>query len=593
MERLDPTTTVSEQGLNAPQLIGADSEAFRAALQRVIDSEAFAGSRRMSAFLQFVGQAALEGRTEIDQYEIAEQVLHRHDDFNPLDDASVRKLASQVRSKLEEYAESEGSSDPAVIVLPRRSYVPRFRYRNAGNQNETLVETTAMPEPSPEVTEPPLQKTAFWWQAKLSAHPQVVLAIVAFAMLLPLAGYWLGKQNIDAPAVVQDGSENGIPPAIVIHTQRGDLRGVGWDASPGSVQLGPVLDSGHEVTVELDFTSERATQQAGLMAFGDPDNFVRFGHHFKDRTMLEQSYEIDGNFHTQASNYRFDSLGQFGRPRWLSLRREGNEYLAFLSTDGLQWAPFGPPMEVAGLPSNPRAAIYAFNGRSDGPSADATFRDFRVGPAFHDRKSGPFDAAEFRNWSASTTCPEDARVRLEDGGLEIGYPPAVVGCHWRFTQPVPGGDWTYQTLMDFVPVSGSYAGMEIRGDKSNVQLSRRRFQINILSLERSVDNDMHLADFPGSPLVILQLENRGGMLTASASRDGVHFVKFDEAIPLSDLGENLQLGIFAAVAHWTSEASRPPARFHWIQQTVTQPDFVGRSITPEQLLSGAVGGSGR
>ncbi|MBA4182331.1 MAG: hypothetical protein C0506_17245, partial [Anaerolinea sp.] len=350
---------------------------FRAALHRVIDSEAFAGSRRMSAFLQFAGQAALEGRTEIDQYEIAEQVLNRHEDFNPLDDASVRKLASQVRSKLEEYFEGEGAAEPVVISLPRRSYIPRFRHR-------------AVEEAAPEQkTVPAASGVAAAVRGRRSGW---LLAVAALAFLA--AGTWLGSRW--APALTAGSGES--PTAIVIRTQRGDLRGDPLDVASDAVRLGPELMPGEDAIVELTFTPEHATQQAGVMAFGGVDHFVRFGQHFKDRAMLEQSFEVNAVPNQHQSHFLVDRLGQSGRPRLLSLRRDGARYQAFLSANGFDWTPFAPPVEVTGLPPSQRAGIYAFNGRSDGPSAVAAFRGFRSGPAFHSRPDGPFRAEDIPAW---------------------------------------------------------------------------------------------------------------------------------------------------------------------------------------------------
>lgn len=555
MDKREQTAATAEAGGFAPVLSARDMEAYRAALQRVVDSEAFAGSRRMSAFLLFAGQAALEGRTEIDQYEIAEQVLNRHEDFNPLDDASVRKLASQVRSKLEEYFEGEGAAEPVVISLPRRSYIPRFRHRAVEAPAPVHEAAATDVPPAQKATAPP--RAGFDW--RWAAGGVALLAM----------GVWGGTLFVSKlrPTAQSEAGD------IIVHTQRGDLRGAPMDVAADAVLVGPELASGEDATVALSFVPESATQQAGVMALAGPDHFVRFGQHFKDRAMIEQSYEVDAQPNQRNSHFLADAMGQFGRPRWLSLRRVGSSYEAFLSPDSLWWTAFAPPMEVTGLPEKQRAAIYAYNGRTEGPSTTARFQDFRVGPAFHSRPDGPFLVGQFPGWQEERTCPDDTRATLESGVLEVGFAPTVVGCTWYFTRPVPEGDWSFATLVDFLPVSGSVAGMVVRGTGAgNAHLSRRHYHVTNLILERTHDEDQRITDFPGTPPVILRLDLKGDTLYASASRDGRTYTPIGDGLRLTGKREDLRIGVYTMIAHWTSEAPRPPARFHWVQRLVEAPE---------------------
>lgn len=552
-----PGHPVDEQPMTA-----AEVEMFRAALLRLLDSETFSGSRRMSSFLQFAGQAAIEGRTEIDQYEIAEQVLKRHEDFNPLDDASVRKLASQVRSKLEEYFEGEGAAEPVVISLPRRSYVLRFRVRSADaapaagarNEKERTGEAAPAPPAAPAAAASPVRMA---WT--------LVPAAVA---LLGLGG-WLGWQAAPRTTVMEMAAD---PAGMVIRTQRGDLRGAPMDVAPGAVRVGPPLEPGDDAVVELSFVPESATQQAGVMALGSPDHFVRFGQHFKDRAMLEQSYEVDASTSLMRSHFLADLQGQLGLPRWFALRRTGSQYEAFQSADSFAWRPFAPPLEVRGLPAEQRAAIYAFNGRSDGPSAEARFRGFRVGPAFHNRSDGPLRPEDFAGWQQKADCGDATQARISEGALEVSFPSSGVGCNWYFTRPVPEGDWSYAALMEFLPVSGSAAGLVVENLRGgNTHLSRRHFHTNIITVERTHDEDQRVNDFPGAPPVLLRFDMRGDVLSAWVSRDGRHFTPVGPGVRLTAARSDLRIGVYSMIAHWTSEGPRPPARFHWIQRLVEAP----------------------
>lgn len=561
-------SAMTESAAGPPTLGSAGAEAFQAALKRLLDSEAFSGSRRMSAFLQFAGQAALEGRTEVDQYEVAERVLKRHEDFNPLDDASVRKLASQVRSKLEEYFEGEGAGETVVVSLPRRSYVLRFRQR----QVEPRAVEGAVEQPAKERLEevksaPEAQRERGWWALALA---------VAVGLGLLAAGIGLGWLAAPRSAAVERGEAG----ATVIRTQRGDLRGAPVDVAADAVQVGPAFERGDDAVVELSFVPESATQQAGVMALGSPDHFVRFGQHFKDRAMLEQSYEVDAVPSQMRTHFLADPRGQMGIPRWLSLRRTGEQYAAFQSADGFEWTAFAPPVELKEMPEEQRAAFYAYNGRSDGPSAAARFRGFRVGPSFHNRADGPLRAEEFPGWTERADCVESTTTGISGGALEVGFASSGVGCNWYFTRPAPEGDWSYAALVDMRPVSGNAAGLVLQGGgRGNIHLSRRHLQTSILTVERTHDEDQRINDFPGAPPVVLRLDMRGGVLTAWASRDGRRFVPVGDGAPIQGRASDLRIGIYSMIAHWTSEGPRPPARFYWIQRLVETPTPLQRAGT--------------
>jgi hypothetical protein len=170
---------------------------------------------------------------------------------------------------------------------------------------------------------------------------------------------------------------------------------------------------------------------------------------------------------------------------------------------------------------------------------------------------------------------------LNGGALQVGFAPSALGCNWYFTRPAPEGDWSFATLVDFLPVSGSAAGLVVSGTGSgSTHLSRRHFHANILTLERTHDEDQRINDFPGAPPVILRLDVRDDILTASASRDGRKYVPIGDGVRLTGKRENLRIGLYTMIAHWTSEAPRPPARFHWVQRLVESPEPMQRAGKP-------------
>lgn len=102
----------------------------RLSLAAIVASSAFHASPQLAAFLRFVVEATLSGRSEqIKGYTIAVEALGRDSAFDPQTDPIVRVEAGRLRRALDRYYAGPGQADTVVIELPRGSYVPAFRQR--------------------------------------------------------------------------------------------------------------------------------------------------------------------------------------------------------------------------------------------------------------------------------------------------------------------------------------------------------------------------------------------------------------------------------------------------------------------------------
>lgn len=114
------------------------SDVYRQALTEVLDSETLRHSDQLRKILQFICEAAIEGRgAQITETVIAIDVLNRVPSSNSADDSSVRSRIYALRKKLAHYYEIENPSAPIGIEIPKGCYVPRFspRIRQGGLQN--------------------------------------------------------------------------------------------------------------------------------------------------------------------------------------------------------------------------------------------------------------------------------------------------------------------------------------------------------------------------------------------------------------------------------------------------------------------------
>ncbi len=111
---------------------GVSRAAVEAALERILASQAFAGSARLQRFLRYVVEATLDGRErELRAYAIAVDVFDRPADFDAQTDSLVRVEAGRMRRKLAAYAAEEGRDAAVRISLPKGGYVPVFEPADA------------------------------------------------------------------------------------------------------------------------------------------------------------------------------------------------------------------------------------------------------------------------------------------------------------------------------------------------------------------------------------------------------------------------------------------------------------------------------
>ena len=105
---------------------------IRTAVERMILSDVFSRSPQLGAFLRFVTDATLAGKSDrIKAYTIGVEVLRRDTNFDPQLDPIVRVEATRLRRAIERYYAGPGQDDAIVIDLPRGSYVPTFRRRDS------------------------------------------------------------------------------------------------------------------------------------------------------------------------------------------------------------------------------------------------------------------------------------------------------------------------------------------------------------------------------------------------------------------------------------------------------------------------------
>jgi TolB-like protein len=116
----------------SPAAPSTTPEEVRLQLERILGSQALAGSDQLKRLLRLVVERELSGHPELlKEYNLGLEVFHRPPDYDPKVDPIVRVQARRLRSKLDEYYAGEGANDPVVIQIPKGAYIPVFSTRES------------------------------------------------------------------------------------------------------------------------------------------------------------------------------------------------------------------------------------------------------------------------------------------------------------------------------------------------------------------------------------------------------------------------------------------------------------------------------
>jgi hypothetical protein len=165
-------------------------DAVRGQLEKILSSECFAHSERLSRFLRFAVEQAVQGQADrLKEYVVGVEVFDREESYDPRTDPIVRVEAGRLRSKLREYYEAAGRNDPILIDFQKGSYVPVFPKRA----------TRTAPTP---------RKDLFQWRNVALALCLLLAGLAGFLVLL------LASRNRDLRLELERSRQGGAQPEL-------------------------------------------------------------------------------------------------------------------------------------------------------------------------------------------------------------------------------------------------------------------------------------------------------------------------------------------------------------------------------------------
>ncbi len=120
--------------VRSSKLAQAPPGAIQQELQKILASNLFSRTCRLSRFLRFTVERFLSGNgAGCKEYELGLEVFDKPATFDPRIDPIVRVLANRLRSRLRKYYETEGRNDPILIDFPCGKYEPVICSRMPGD----------------------------------------------------------------------------------------------------------------------------------------------------------------------------------------------------------------------------------------------------------------------------------------------------------------------------------------------------------------------------------------------------------------------------------------------------------------------------
>lgn len=116
-----------------------DKTVIHNALDRVVNSPEFNGSKRSIQILKYIVEKHLKGEgKQINGTTIAQDVLNAGVDFDPSTNPIVRVQAGRLRKLLSEYYRRSGKNDDVLIYVAKGQYAPQFGKRS---ELQTIIDT--------------------------------------------------------------------------------------------------------------------------------------------------------------------------------------------------------------------------------------------------------------------------------------------------------------------------------------------------------------------------------------------------------------------------------------------------------------------
>ncbi|GIJ39224.1 ThuA domain-containing protein [Micromonospora andamanensis] len=387
-------------------------------------------------------------------------------------------------------------------------------------------------------------------------------------------------------------------------TEAGDLYGSRNDAT--NLVLQPAPTGAWQATTKVTVPVTATYQQAGLIVYGDDDNYAKVDLLYNGSRRVEFLRETAG---TPRNDSADNVAAQEGDTVYLRISSDGTNLTAEMSADGQTYSPVGRSAALAGI-ENPRIGLFALNGGTDAPVVDAAFDWFQVTP---DEPAGPVDPSDDFDGISLDKCrwnailrEDPSAYRVSGGKLYVDVPNGdIYGTNNTdptnfILQNAPTGDWTMETKIDGSLLDEQYqqAGLIVYGDDDNYlkfdfvvdnqagQPVSRRIEFRS-EIGGSIQDPQPGAEGLTSAEWYLRVSRAGDTFTASYSADGTTWTALTELVNAA-VGATPKVGVFTLSGNQTASKS---ASFDYFRfSTEAGPDDDTAPVTTAEVSGTPVEG---
>ncbi|WP_112238196.1 ThuA domain-containing protein [Kribbella monticola] len=388
---------------------------------------------------------------------------------------------------------------------------------------------------------------------------------------------------------------------LVLPLTATDIYGTGNTGTPNIV-LQPLPAGAWQATTKFTLPARLAYQQAGLIVYGDDDNYAKIVLQGRNTTAsaadrIFQFIREENGVPNEVADSNTANLGAaYPDTVWVRFTSDGANLKASYSADGATFTEMPETKQLAGI-TNPRIGLFGLANRTEALPITAQFDYFTITPDDTAEQPAPDDeftgtTLDACRWSAIVR-PDPSAYRVTGGAVEIDtskgdiYQGTATNPKNLLLQPAPDGNWTIETKVDASAFNEAYqqAGLMLYADDANyVKLDflttntsgsavSRGIELRSEVANAIVDPAPNASPAPTQGVWYLRLAKNGTTFTGSYSADGLTWTALP-AVTNTAVG-SAKFGIYA---FGVDQAASKTAKFDYFK-------LVRDTVAPQVNLS--------